>query len=435
MTTPTERAEQAPLLDAILNRRSRRFGRGFRLTGPLAYTSQAAPEPLTMEEEALLAFAANGVTGFAAADLPFRDSQGMAHGSGNIMIHLIGRTVASGDGSHSVAVVVVNDDGTWLLKRPQDYPLSEWPALVEGAQRHEFASLYEQSRIRLADHRVDVPRTPPMTPPFNTWSTNLPGTTLFLPIHELTALYINIMLAAFNEDHNYFVIDERTLRPAGLARFAKSKGGFLEDDPRAGKTAWIGFAERWLCEFAAWEEGAMMQNLGLMAAALGLGGFPHFAAHSFAWFEALGFRMQRVPVTQALGASAALKLVARALRRDDPVPTAVGLERNGEALIKPFCPPYYRDMAEAVRAFVDYKFKDGSGTLRDGGQATGWRDGAAVEEQIPRFSDRAIAATIAYCDYVYKTYGRFPACSGPFRTLLAYQAHRLDDDFYRTYYK
>ena len=40
------------------------------------------------------------------------------------------------------------------------------------------------------------------------------------------------------------------------------------------------------------------------------------------------------------------------------------------------------------------------------------------------------AAKIAYCDYVYKRYGRFPARSGPFRTVLAYQAHHLDTDFY-----
>ena len=54
---------------------------------------------------------------------------------------------------------------------------------------------------------------------------------------------------------------------------------------------------------------------------------------------------------------------------------------------------------------------------------------------IPRYSDRAIAATIAYCEYVYRRYGRFPAYSGPFRTILAYQAHHLDFDFYDAFYK
>jgi aminoglycoside phosphotransferase (APT) family kinase protein len=62
----------------------------------------------------------------------------------------------------------------------------------------------------------------------------------------------------------------------------------------------------------------------------------------------------------------------RALGKDLPVPTAVGLERNGDVLIKPFSPPYYRNMEEAVLAFVDYKYKQGTGTFRDGGSATGY---------------------------------------------------------------
>jgi hypothetical protein len=41
---------------------------------------------------------------------------------------------------------------------------------------------------------------------------------------------------------------------------------------------------------------------------------------------------------------------------DLPVPVAIGLEREGDVLLKPFCPPYNKDMEEAVLAFVAYKF-------------------------------------------------------------------------------
>lgn len=58
-----------------------------------------------------------------------------------------------------------------------------------------------------------------------------------------------------------------------------------------------------------------------------------------------------------------------------------------------------------------------------------------VQAAIPRCSDKAVEATIAGCDYVYETYGRFPACGGAFRTLLAYQAHRLDQAFYQILYR
>jgi hypothetical protein len=198
----------------------------------------------------------------------------------------------------------------------------------------------------------------------------------FLPVAECSALYINILLSAFGEDFSYFVVDERNrFRPPGIARFPRSKGGHLQDDPRQGRLTTVGFLETWIYEFVAIEQGAMLQNLGLMGEALGLGGFPHFAAHPFAWTRALGFRMQDIPFSRTIGAGPVTRRLLKTLNKDLPVPTTVGLERDGEVLIKPFCPPYYRDMEEAVLAFVDYKYARKKGAMRDGGAATGWRDG------------------------------------------------------------
>jgi hypothetical protein len=61
-----------PLLDALTERRSRRFGKGMSLNGgPLAYHSTHTPQPLSLEEDAALAFAGCGITGFALAELPY----------------------------------------------------------------------------------------------------------------------------------------------------------------------------------------------------------------------------------------------------------------------------------------------------------------------------------------------------------------------------
>jgi hypothetical protein len=283
---------------------------------------------------------------------------------------------------------------------------------------------------------VDVPRETPFVPSFNKWAANVPGTTYFLPVNEFTEDYINVLLSAFGEEFGYFVVDDRNrCQPAGIAGFARSRGGHLHDDPRSGRVATLTFLETWLYEFAAIEQGGILQNLALMTQALGLGGFPHFAAHPFIWLQALGFRMEEIPFSRTIGARPVTRGLLRLLNKDLPVPTAVGLERDGEVLIKPFCPPYYRTMEEAVLAFVDYKYAQGTGTFRDGGAETGWRDGTAVQAGIPRYSDRAIAATVAYCEYVYRRYGRFPASSGPFRTILAHQAHHLDLEFYRRFYR
>jgi hypothetical protein len=426
-----------PLLKALLNRRSRRFGAGMRLNGgPLAYASTLPPQPLTIQEEAALAFAGCGVTGYALAELPYESGEDPDAGGGNIMKQFLGRTAPSPDAAHIAAVFIMNDAGTYLLRRPQDFGATQIPGLIQAAREGKLTWIYEQSRVRIADRRIDIPRKLPYLPPFNRWSANVPGSTYFLPVSELTAIYINILLAAFSNDFAYCVFDDRNgFAPAGVSRFGRKHGGALHDDPQQGRFLTISGLEYWLCELAAIEVGAIAQNLGLMSQALGLGGFPHFAAHPYGWPEALSFRMEFPKFSQVAGLGALQRSALKLLRKDMYVPTPVGLEQNGSVLLKPFCPPYYRDMAEAVRALVDEKFAAGRGSFRDGGANTAWRDGRQIQAVIPSCSDTAVEATIACCDYIYRRYGRFPSVHGPFRTVIAYQAHHLDPAFYDRFYR
>lgn len=426
-----------PLLQALLHRRSRRFGKGMHLDGdPLRFQSQRPPQSLSPSEEAALAFAACGISGYALAELPYGPSEESDLGDGNIMVHFTGRTVASGDALHAVTMFVINDDGVWMLKRPQDFTATEIPSLVEAAHEGRLLETYRRSRVRVADGRRDVPRRVPYTPSFNQWSTNMPGTTCFLPVNELSGLYINVLLTMFDPKYGYFLVDDcNGFRAAGIGSFGRSQGGHLFDDPQMGRSTTISFAESWLQEFTALEQGEMHQNLGLMTQALGLGGFPFFAAHPWGWLESLGFRMEHPKVSNIHSVGGLTKTILKLLGKDLPVPTAVGLEQDGETLIKPYCPPYYESMEEAVLAFVDHKYHPGKGTFRNSDVKTAWKDGATVQSQIPPYSEEAIAATISYCEYVYSRYGRFPANTGPFRTVLAYQAHHLDPDFYERYYE
>ena len=41
---------------------------------------------------------------------------------GNIMAGLVARTVASGDGLQTVALVITNDQATYLISRPRELP-------------------------------------------------------------------------------------------------------------------------------------------------------------------------------------------------------------------------------------------------------------------------------------------------------------------------
>ena len=86
----------SPLSEALIERRSRRFGYGMRLNGgPLSYGSVRTPQPLSFEEEAALAFAGCGITGPVLAELPYDSGDEHEAGGGNTMINLVGRTVAT----------------------------------------------------------------------------------------------------------------------------------------------------------------------------------------------------------------------------------------------------------------------------------------------------------------------------------------------------
>ncbi len=420
-----------PLLDALRKRRSRRFGRGMRIdNGPFAYRSEHPPQPLSEEEDAFLAFAACGITGYALADLAYGSGQG-----GAMLMGLVGRTISSADAINSVSLVITNDMATYLLKRPQDFDPAELPEIIDLAQRGDMVAWYRRSRVKIDDGRAEPPVEPGYNFNINKWSLYAKGGTYLVPVNELTALYINALLETFDETMALFILDERAnFRPAGIGRFARSKGGHLEDNLSAGRAGTVQVLETAIMEGVAIEQGMMIQNIGLMAQALGLGGFANFAPHPSSWFHALGFSMGSMPSSRYLGANRLISSALAVLGRDRPFAYPLGLERGGEVLLKPFCPPYYPSMEAAVHAVVEAKFGP-QGIFRGGAARSDWRDPAAASAGIPGPSKQAIAATVAYCEYIYERYGRFPAYSAPFRTIMGYQATHVDEEFYDRFYR
>ena len=423
--------ETFPLLKALRERRSRRFGLGMKIpSGPLAFESRGKPVALTEEEESALVFAASGITGHALADLAYAKGEG-----GNIMSGLVGRTIASGDGLQTVALVVINDRETTLVRRPRELPAKDIPELIELGRRGEFVELYRRMRVRILDRRPVMSTEPIFNINANRWSANAPGTTYFLPVNDLTFMYINGLLEIFNETTRVFVLDERNnFLPAGVGAFAAGRGGHLDDDPKNGRVATVRQIEQFVTEFVTVEQGMMLQNLGLTAQALGLGGFPNFANHEFGWLQALGFRMERMPASRYVGAGRLASCAMNLLRRNPEIPYPIGLERAGEVLLKPFCPPWYKSMTEAVHAVVDLKFGV-KGLFRSEGAGSAWKDQDDITRQVPPISSSAIGATVACCEYLWRRYGRFPVYMPPYRTVLGFQACHLDIEFYQKFYR
>lgn len=145
---PLERLAHYPLLEALIERRSRRFGSGISINGgPLAYDSTRGPQPLSLEEEAAPAFAACGITGQALAELPYESGEAPEAGGGNIMTHFVGRTVASGDAMHDVILFVVNDEGGVDAEAPTGLsPTRDSPA-VPSRQRAAGIPPYSDEAI------------------------------------------------------------------------------------------------------------------------------------------------------------------------------------------------------------------------------------------------------------------------------------------------
>jgi hypothetical protein len=215
-------------------------------------------------------------------------------------------------------------------------------------------------------------------------------------------MYINALLEIFNGHNGIYPLDERAgFRPAGVRQFAQSRGGPLIDDPRRERAITIQQLETLVTEFVTAESGMMIQNLGLMTQAMGLGGFPHWAAHYYGWFKALGFRMTKMRASRYLGMGWLYRLIARLLNRDHPVPLVQGLDApDGEPLLEPLCPPNVASMEEAVHRVVEMKWGH-KGIFGEGASDGAWRDPSKISDAAPGPGDAAIEATVAYCSYLY----------------------------------
>lgn len=432
-----QQVQSTTLIDALRGRRSRRFGSGMQIGhGPFTYASQTAPHPLTEAEEAALVFAAVGITGYALADLAYGTGQG-----GSMLGSLVGRTSASPDALTAVSLIVINDEATYYIRRPQNLKPEQLAKLIELSKSADdpdaLIEIYRLMRVKLRDGRTELPIVPEVMRlnfNINKWSLYAKGGTYFLPINDISAPLINFLVEAFDPEMGLFLMDERNnYMPAGILKYAKWFGGHLYSDPNAGRMGPYFAAETGMAEAVAAEQGGVLQNIGLMAQALGLGGFINFARGEFGWFQALNFRVKQMPGLKYGGAAwwqvAMSKLFFPKLIANVPV----GLEHNGEVLLHAYSPPYYPNMTAAVNAWVDHKF--GTGGVYRNTEVTGWKDPSKDDSGIQRPDQRAIDAAASLCEYMYRRYGRFPVYRSAFATLVGYQATRVDVEFYDRFYR
>lgn len=177
-----------------------------------------------------------------------------------------------------------------------------------------------------------------------------------------------------------------------------ARDGFLNPEIRVP----LGLAHAWRVDYEAY---FLLQNLMLAGQAMGVGGWIHATIMPPYIYErdetkgllGLGFRMHdpdkrwtHWPPVPA------------------PLPNPVGIDDVLEGL----CPPYVSSMDEAVDAMLDAKHggEGAYGDLAQFGRPYRREDDAkAFLQHAQRYSAKSIEYVKVVCNYIYDTYGRFPA--------------------------
>ncbi len=397
-----------PLMNAIFGRRARRFGLGMSIaSGPLAYTSRHDPVPLSELERSLLLAVGTGVSGWSFG-VPYGPDRPDQHA--HYSLRFTGRTAPTAGGFGTPAMLVTDDDGTYLTNTRDVTPerMLAFDGIEDDAER--MVAVVREHTVQLSAERLDLPAAPPHMLEPNLWMANAPGSTMFMPIADASESLLALMAMALGNGN--VIMDDAAGRPAGdLEPFIRS--GLLNGEKRMPLSVLQQVSYESNCSEAAF----MAHNMVLTMQAMGLGGL-YFAglnrwsilgAFAEEGIQGFGFRFQR----------------------DErwTLPNPVGLDGHFEGL----CPPYHADMHAAVAAFVERKF--GEGGTYDASASGPWKDTAAVRASVERYDDAFVDCLATVAQYVYDTYGRFP---GAFNTIVLpgfVQAVHLDTEFYDTHYR
>jgi hypothetical protein len=182
---------QQPLIETIFRRRTHRVSRGSSLSGrldelcvdPAAHAAHRARRGRAHQR--YLMHRPND-----ARPTLRRQQRDADHGKPNLT--MAGRTAGSPDNAHGTSFFLISDSGTYFLRKLP--PPTDRASLLDADQ---LLARARHAKVRLLDHRIDVPdgnRDFPAYLDSNRFLSNLPGTTILLPVVDLLHQYINGMM-------------------------------------------------------------------------------------------------------------------------------------------------------------------------------------------------------------------------------------------------
>ncbi len=398
-TPPAGLVEAAtfPLIEAIHGRRSRRFAKGATIpNGPLAFASRQAPEPLDPLEQMLLIATIAGNTGWAELFAHHPDYKGRLP---NYTAAAGGRSFPSSAGFNTSEFFFTDDTGVYFLPTRDMTPLPSQGGTDLGA----WVEAHRARIVKLADGRLNIPAEIPHMEGHNTWCANVPGSTLIWPMADVAQHTILLLLYLVQNGTGIF--DDVNGRPIpGLERYAHRLN--LE-------VAWpMSLVEQTALTDVSVEMGTACYAGALMLQALGLGGWMYTGINPFTVFGASGD-----PAVPGLG-------FRFEMLDGQPLPHVTGREGVFEAHV----PPHHADMRAAVEAVVARKY--GAGGPFDPKVGGPYKENGTVRSGAAAIDAEAIEITALMAEYVFSTFGRFPATVPAVFIKTYLQAHRLDTEFY-----
>jgi hypothetical protein len=396
-----------PLIQAIWHRRTHRVSRGVSLlkAGSMTYESSQKPAPLSELEEAIL-IAMTGHTGLTMPDRPFEDPNTGDFIMAKPNVNMEGRTAGSPDNAQGTHFFMINDSGTYFLKKvpvaTTSNPLS--PAALIAHSK--------QAKVKILGYRIDTAdRDFPAYLDSNRFLSNLPGTTVFFPVVDLSHQYINGLMYLLTQPkgHRPTIVDDRNFyRNAGVSKWVRN--GFLNKDLKVPLGA-IGTLRTQI------EADLLLQNLMLVADAMGLGAYIHACISPPVLLGDPKFVGTYGPMLGFEFATPRWRL-CDIIRWHVPLPKysnlrahPVGLKVGDDFLIKAKSPPYYATMKHAVSEVMGGKFGP-NGIYRDSELFAKIYKGDFGDRYLKEAADYSgdvIECVTDICQYIYDVHGRFPA--------------------------
>ena len=281
--------------------------------------------------------------------------------------------------------------------------------IMDGkVELQQFLEAHKARIRKLSDKRLNIPKEEPYMEGHNTWIANHEGSTLVIPIGDL-AQHTLSALSYYTVNHYTIYDDIARKQIPGIDKYEN-----IVDTKNAIP---LTFLEQYCISELTTELSTSCYAGMLLLQAMGLGGWLYHGIDRHA----------------VLGASGDPNVPGLGFRYDTDVRWSIPNPTGLPAVFEGYCPPHYKDMREAVEALVKRKF--GQGGVYNLETPGAWKDSAKVRSSAKPFTDEIKECVALQAQYIYDTYGKFPATIPSIFLLTYLQAQHIDLDFYDHYFK